>query len=79
MKCPFCGKEMDEGFVRGSTGRSIWNDYLYWNDSENKIGLFGYGLKLAADHHNMGSPAVVAYKCDDCKKIIMDTYIVKKK
>lgn len=79
MKCPFCGKEMDEGFVRGSSGNSIYNSFLYWNDSENKMGLFSYGLKLAVDHHNSGSPAVVAYKCDDCKKIVMDTYIIKKK
>lgn len=77
MKCPFCGKEMDEGFVRGSGGRSIYKSFLYWNDSENKMGWFKMGLKLAADHHNLGYPAVVAYKCDDCKKIIMDTYIVE--
>ncbi len=76
MKCPFCGKEMDEGFVRGSSGRTIYKGCLYWNDSEHKAGLFSYGLKLAADHYNLGSPAVVAHKCDDCKKIIMDTYIV---
>lgn len=77
MKCPFCGKEMDEGFVRGMAGRSIYKSFLYWNDYENKMGLFSYGLKLAADHHNVGAPAVVAYKCDDCKKIIMDTCIVE--
>lgn len=38
MKCPFCGKEMDEGFVRVSSGRSIYKSSLYWNDSENKMG-----------------------------------------
>lgn len=79
MKCPFCGKEMDEGFVLGASGSPVLcNTFLYWNDSEHKAGWLSMGLKLSADHHNLGSPAVAAHKCDDCKKIIMDTYIVDK-
>lgn len=76
MKCPFCGKEMVEGFVRGLSRQPHYNSSLYWNDSEHKFGWFSNGQKLASDHHNLGCPAVTAYKCDDCKKIIMDTYIV---
>ena len=77
MKCPYCDKEMDEGFVRGEPCQLFHNSSLYWNDEIHKFGLFRYGLELFADYRNLGCPAVKAYKCDCCKKIIMETYVVK--
>lgn len=77
MICPFCGKEMHKGYVRGLSRQLHDNSYLYWNDSEHKMGWLNNGQKLFADHHNFGCPAVSAYKCDACKKIIMDTYIIE--
>ncbi len=79
LKCPYCGKDMDEGFVRGLSHQIHYNSSLYWNDENHKMGWFSNGLKLFSDHHNFGCPAVKAYKCDDCKKIIMETYIVEDK
>lgn len=78
MICPFCGKEMKNGFVRGAASRSIWDSHLYWEDDERKTGLFKKSLKLHAHHHTLGFPFIKAYMCDQCKKIIMDTYVVEK-
>ena len=74
MKCPFCDKEMQEGFVRG-VSRGLRKSSVYWNDEYNKPTLFSNGLKLRADHYDFGFPAIKAYRCDDCQKVIMETGI----
>ena len=35
--------------------------------------MFSNGIKLRADHHDFGYPAIKAYKCEDCQKVIMET------
>ncbi|MBO4750561.1 MAG: hypothetical protein J5546_09605 [Lachnospiraceae bacterium] len=72
MNCPFCNKEMQEGFVRG-VSRRIGNSSIYWNDEDHKFTMFSNGIKLRADHHDFGYPAIKAYKCEDCQKVIMET------
>lgn len=75
MLCPYCGKEMDAGFVRGDV--SIIKGDLYWCVSEYKDKLFYKWKKLAAHHHRLGRPVVKAYKCSECKKVIMETCIAE--
>ena len=85
MRCPFCGEEMKEGFARSGAARGGiiprsaggWG-YLYWNDDENKPSLFSNGLRLHADQFDALNLALTkAYKCDACKKVILDTYGIK--
>ncbi len=79
MMCPFCGKEMAEGFVKGLPDRSLLNGRLYWDTkAKMKVSELFLPLKfqaLAVSHYDACYPAVKSYKCDTCKKIIMDTYI----
>lgn len=80
MVCPFCGKEMDKGFVKGNPSGSLrYNGQLYWDTKPKmKISECLFSIKLptlAVSHYDDRFPTVVSYKCDDCKKIIMDTYV----
>lgn len=78
MVCPFCGKEMDKGFVKGPPDR-LFNGCLYWDSKpEMKLSEHFFKMKLptlAVSHYDNNFPAIVSYKCDNCKKIIMDTYV----
>ncbi len=77
MKCPFCGKEMDDGYVRGLTPTPLRRSSLYWNDDTHEMTGFYNGQKLFVEFHDFGCPGVTAYKCDDCKRIIMESYVVE--
>ena len=87
MKCPFCGDEMKEGFVRSGAVRvglvtrsSSGSGFLYWNDDENKLTLFSNGLKLHADQlDKYGLALTKGYMCGACKKVILDTYVEDRK
>jgi hypothetical protein len=68
MNCPYCGKEMELGYIQSRDG-------VTWSDKE-------YMIKSLATLHNGSislangvgdkSTAVYAYRCGDCKKVIID-------
>ena len=68
MNCPYCGKEMELGYVQSRDG-------VTWSDKE-------YAVKALATLHPRSislangvgdkSTAVYAYRCADCKKVIID-------
>ena len=70
MKCPWCEKEMTEGFINSSRNVIFSekpNEALFFlNDKEN-IGL---------TQHNWTRPSAKAYHCESCKKVVVD-YDVK--
>lgn len=77
MKCPYCQKEMRLGRITASNvlawtpdGESA-SGFTRWARSENSV-LLGkwYGLVDAS---------VVAYLCDDCRKVIIDVPAPKEK
>ncbi|MBQ6042046.1 MAG: hypothetical protein IJL32_14895 [Oscillospiraceae bacterium] len=75
MKCPFCGKEMQQGVLSGHDRSQIT-----WKAGEQSASLFdrmmGNG-KLTAAKYGLASFSIEAYYCDDCKKMILDTDIQK--
>ena len=75
--CPYCGKKMDTGYVRGLTFSAIRKGALYWNDEVHQMTAFYNGQELHADSYQCNCPAVRAYKCDSCMRIIMETYVVE--
>ncbi len=77
MKCPFCGKEMDDGYVRGNTPTPFRRSALYWNDEAYEMTGQNEWQELFVEFHDYGCPGVTAHKCDDCRKIIMESYIVE--
>ncbi len=68
MKCPYCNKEMESGFIQCRDG-------VTWTPKKQLIpalSVLGKGsLSLAngaADNPN----TVYAFKCAECKKVVID-------
>ncbi len=67
MKCPYCGDEMESGFIK--SGRSIyWGkeqvvDPLFYPD-DIKVNKFSLGALFGGNY-------VEAYHCSSCKKIVV--------
>ena len=68
MNCPYCTKEMQLGYIQCRDG-------VTWSDKE-------YAIKALATLHSGSisltngvgdkSDVVYAYRCADCKKVIID-------
>lgn len=70
MNCPYCGKEMEKGFIQCRDGVS-------WQKKERLIaalpGLSKGSVILARSHGSLFSgAAAIAYHCSGCKKIVID-------
>lgn len=85
MQCPFCGKDMDEGIVSASFSRGFYRSRIFWEDKKDdrkpREKLFAKGKYLYAENYRgellleNGTPLIPAHKCDDCQKVILDTYV----
>lgn len=66
MECPYCGRQMINGFVQSS-------EPIYFNRG-NKARFFAAGdLKSKSlTRFSIKAPYVKAYLCDSCQKIIID-------
>ena len=60
MKCPKCGKEMEEGYIRTGQPWLSWVDHKTWNNLSGEI-LVGGELKGAH---------LPAFRCEDCHMVI---------
>lgn len=68
MKCPYCEKEMELGYVQCRDG-------VTWTKNKFFIAALSSISKGAASLENGAaddSSAVYAYKCSGCKKVIID-------
>ncbi|GEM_PF-2325820 len=80
MKCPFCGNEMTAGEVAGEPARGLLAvARLYWIDEAHPATLFHRGKPLRSDvgdtyENILEQPSIDAYKCANCRKIIMEAY-----
>ena len=68
MKCPFCGKEMERGYIQCRDG-------VTWTPKRQPIAALSFlgknSVSLAngaADH----AKTVYAFKCGACKKVVID-------
>lgn len=69
MKCPYCGKEMLRGFIQSRDG-------VTWEPKKRLLPIFAY---LSKDAVHLGNDSeqdfsdnfAIAYRCADCKKIII--------
>lgn len=66
MKCPFCGKETESGYIIGGKG-IFWskNEYKLWLSAKKKEGE----LKLRGV---LDCSGLEGEKCQNCKKIIVN-------
>ena len=66
MKCPWCEREMTDGFINSSR-KVVFsqkpNDDFFFLAGRESINL---------TQHNWTRPSAKAYYCENCKKVIVD-------
>lgn len=68
MTCPYCGKEMTLGYIQCRDG-------VYWTLKKqlvSSLSFLGKESTSLANGASDDSHAVVAFKCDNCKKVMID-------
>ncbi len=67
MKCPYCEKEMEKGYIQCRDG-------VHWTPKKVFVAaLSEFGKDSVSLENGVGNNrAVYAYKCGDCKKVIID-------
>ena len=70
MKCPYCGAEMEQGFIQCRDGVS-------WQKKQRLVAavssLSGDAVVLARSQGNpFSGAAAIAHHCQACKKIVID-------
>ena len=69
MKCPYCEKEMEQGFIQS-------HHEISWKKGDKRP-LFGRaqfheGSVILSELSFMKGSAVTAFLCRDCQKVIID-------
>lgn len=65
MKCPFCGREMTEGFVQSSR-------WVYFTKQRHKFFFRPKEDDVVLSTHNWTAPTAKAWHCSNCMKVIVD-------
>lgn len=69
MKCPYCNLEMDEGYIQCRDG-------VYWSSKKRTVAAImpinKDSVKLGEEGNPLSGTAVIAHKCQNCKKIIIN-------
>ena len=68
MHCPYCGKEMELGYIQCRDGVT-WTPKKHFVVAVSLLGKDSVSLENGAANN---SRTVYAYKCGDCKKVIVD-------
>lgn len=68
MKCPYCGNEMELGYIQCRDG-------VTWTPKKQLVAALsalGKGSTTLENGAAADSKAVYAYKCSPCKKVVID-------
>ena len=68
MKCPYCGKEMELGYIQCRDG-------VYWTSKKVFFAAFSQFGKDSLSLENgagVSRTVVYAHRCADCKKVIIE-------
>ena len=68
MVCPYCGKEMQAGFIQCRDG-------VTWTPKKQPVASLSFLGKGAVSLENGAadnSHAVYAYNCPECKKVVIE-------
>lgn len=68
-KCPWCGKEMEQGFVTGGRDAVRWHPGIYKFDPFR--GLSGEAIDLLDDGSGL-TCYKITWLCRDCKKMVLN-------
>ena len=67
MRCPFCGKEMEQGTIKADA-RSLPK----WAGSKERPGLFGTGRVIKSFRRSYPLIESPGFLCSACGKLILD-------
>ena len=67
MKCPYCQKEMEKGYIQCRDG-------VHWTPKKQLVAaLSEFGKGSVSLENGVGNNRTVyAYKCGECQKVIID-------
>ncbi len=65
IRCPFCVNEMERGFLQGG-------NLLVWTKKRHYLSLLTRDGEVELTHNYLVGPALTAWICKDCKKVIAD-------
>lgn len=65
MKCPFCGKEMTEGFVQSSS-------WIFFTEKKHKFYFRPNKKDTVLSTRNYTCPTAKAWHCSNCMKVVVD-------
>ncbi len=65
MLCPFCGKEMEKGFLQSGS-------MMVWVKKKHMLSLHPKEGEVLLDKNYVTSCAVPAWICKECKKVIAE-------
>ena len=68
MKCPYCGKEMELGYIQCRDGVH-WTSKKVLVAALSEFGKDSLSLENGAGKNNT---VVYAHRCSDCKKVIIE-------
>lgn len=68
MKCPCCGNDMEQGFIKTS-GRA-----MLWTQKPNKLTLFtsDNDVDIIYEQNPFCIPKLPAEICKKCRKVVLD-------
>ena len=70
MKCPYCGEEMIRGYLMSS------RDITFAVDNLTKVFRIKKSDDLELSKGSEGIPHCEAYRCNSCKKILIESQTV---
>lgn len=70
MNCPYCNKPMELGYIEQT---NIANPFK-WRSNDLGDRLFVEKNKIIKLTSTIKGTTIRAYRCEDCKKIIIDNY-----
>lgn len=65
MKCPVCGKEMEQGFLQG-------NQRIAWVKRKHSVSILPREGEVLLENKTFGSFLFPAWICKECQKVILD-------
>ncbi len=65
MRCPVCGKEMEQGFMQG-------NQRVAWVKSKHKVSILPRKGEVLLENKAFNSFLFAAWICKSCQKILVD-------
>lgn len=69
MKCPYCGEEMELGYIQCRDG-------VTWDTKKRMVAVLpsfrSHSIVLGSGGGPFSGASVSAYNCEKCKKIVID-------